>query len=434
MKLRAEKPLYGGDSLARVPTDDTSGLAGKAVFLPQTLPGELVEATLEQDRRSYSTARVDAILESAPSRITPNCEYYSRCGGCHYQHASYDMQLAMKRDILLETLERAHLSELPEIAIRSAEPWAYRNRVRLHIGHGPKPTLTYREAGSHRDLAVDHCPVAAALLQRAIAISSRALEGSAALSASLSEVELFANAEETGLLVSLFGERPTRPNDVAWAFAQALRAEISAPVSVSVFRLHSKTRRTELLHMDGPPNLIYTVGDHRYQVSAGAFFQVNRFLVPALLETVVGDHEGAVAWDLYAGVGLFSQALSRRFANVVAVESSPLATADLAHNLVGAGHRRIVQDTRRFLAAPGRAPAPNLVIVDPPRAGLGAEVTASLAALQPPQIVYVSCDPATLARDLRSLQPSGYRPAEITLIDLFPQTFHLETVVRLIRD
>lgn len=159
---------------------------------------------------------------------------------------------------------------------------------------------------------------------------------------------------------------------------------------------------------------------------------MNRYLVPKLLEEVVAGRQGALAWDLYAGVGLFAQALAQQFERVIAVESSPASMADLTRNLHGQGRKRITQDTLHFLKSPP-SQQPDLVVVDPPRAGLGAEVCQRLGAVQPPRIVYVSCDPATLARDLRTLQPSGYRPVALTLIDLFPQTFHLETVATLER-
>ena len=159
---------------------------------------------------------------------------------------------------------------------------------------------------------------------------------------------------------------------------------------------------------------------------------MNRYLVPTLLEEVIAQRSGSIAWDLYAGVGLFAQALAQRFEQIIAVESSPASTADLAHNLQGTGHKRIMQDTLRFLQSPPSA-RPDLVVLDPPRAGLGAEVCQRIAHIQPKQIVYVSCDPSTLARDLHTLQPSGYRPVALTLIDLFPQTFHLETVATLER-
>jgi 23S rRNA (uracil1939-C5)-methyltransferase len=428
MKLSMEKAVYGGASLARVPADGPPDLAGKAVFVPLTLPGELVEATIASDRRSYIKARLDSILEPSPARITPGCEYYGRCGGCHYQHADYATQLAMKRSILIETLERAHVSLPGDVRVLSADPWAYRNRIRLHV---TKTALSYREAASHRDLSVTHCPVAAPLLQAAIAAFNQLLQKQPSLSQSVSEVEFFTAADESALLVSLSTRLRKVPEQLPRSVADALLPALPVLQGVRTFFLDPGGRPQSSASW-GKPSLEYAVGPLRYQVSAGAFFQVNRYLIPMLLEEVVAQRNGNVAWDLYAGVGLFAQALAQRFEQVIAVESSPASTTDLARNLHGSGHKRITKDTLRFLQSPP-APAPDLVVVDPPRAGLGAEVCQRLSAVRPRQIVYVSCDPSTLARDLRTLQPSGYRPLAVTLIDLFPQTFHLETVVTLER-
>jgi 23S rRNA (uracil1939-C5)-methyltransferase len=432
MKLRMEKAIYGGASLAHVPADDPSELAGKTVFVPGALPGELVETTIATDRRSYITATLDSVLEPASTRITPGCEYYGRCGGCHYQHADYTAQLAMKRSILIETLERAHVVVPPEIRILSAGPWNYRNRIRLHVTRLPHPSLSYREAASHRDLPVTHCPVAAPILQHAIAAFNQLLLDKSALAQDFSEVEFFTTAEESALLISLFTSQRKSSEDLPQSIADALLPTLPQLTGVRTFSLDQKTRRTQPSAAWGQPSLNYTVGPLHYQVSAGAFFQVNRHLIPRLLDEVVSQRQGGIAWDLYAGVGLFAQALAQRFEQVIAVESSAASTADLGHNLYGSGHKRIAKDTLRFLQSPPTA-HPDLVVVDPPRAGLGAEVCRRLAAVEPRQIVYVSCDPSTLARDLRALQPSGYRPIPLTLIDLFPQTFHLETVATLER-
>jgi 23S rRNA (uracil1939-C5)-methyltransferase len=435
MKLRIEKAIYGGASLARIPSDAPADgppdLAGKAVFVPLALPGELVEATIAADRRSYITAILDSVLEPAPIRIAPGCEYYGRCGGCHYQHADYAAQLAMKRAILIETLQRAHVAVPSEIRIRSADPWAYRNRIRLHISRTPHAALSYREAASHRNLPVTHCPVAAPILQQSIAAFNQLLQQQSAVATTLSEVEFFTNADESALLASLFVQRNS-PDHLSRRVADALLPTLPALKGVHAFVLDPKTRRIQTSSAWGLPSLDYVVGARRYQVSAGAFFQVNRYLVPGLLDEVVSERQGALAWDLYAGVGLFAKALAERFERVIAVESSPGAMADLTRNLQGSGHKHISRDTLHFLKSPP-AQQPDLVIVDPPRAGLGAEVCQRLAAVQPRQIVYVSCDPSTLARDLRTLQPSGYRPVALTLIDLFPQTFHLETAATLER-
>jgi 23S rRNA (uracil1939-C5)-methyltransferase len=431
MKLRMEKAIYGGASLARVPADGPPDLAGKAVFVPFALPGELVEATIATDRRSYVTAALDSVLEPSTSRMTPGCEYYGRCGGCHYQHAEYATQLAMKRAILIETLERAHVPVPAEIRVLSADPWAYRNRVRLHVTRHPQPALSYREAASHRDLPVTHCPVAAPILQQAIAAFRPLLQQQPALATTLSEVEFFTAADESVLLATLFTQHKS-PEQLSRSVADALLPAIPALKGVRTVSLDPRTRRTAPSSAWGQSSLEYAVGPLRYQVSAGAFFQVNRHLVPRLREEVIAGRQGALAWDLYAGVGLFAQALAQQFEQVVAVESSPASAADLTRNLTGHGHKHIVKDTLQFLKSTPKA-RPDLVVVDPPRAGLGTEVCQRLAAVQPRQIVYVSCDPSTFARDLRTLQPSGYRLIALTLIDLFPQTFHLETVATLER-
>ena len=163
MKLRIEKAIYGGDGLARVPE-------GKTVFVPGTLPGELVEATIAADKRSFATGALDAVLELSPERVVPGCEYVPRCGGCQYQHANPGFQSQMKLDILKETLTRAHLPLPSEIESVAGPPWGYRNRIRLHVTGA---ALGYRLRGSHNLLRVTHCPIAAPLLEKAIAAVER---------------------------------------------------------------------------------------------------------------------------------------------------------------------------------------------------------------------------------------------------------------------
>jgi len=186
----------------------------------------------------------------------------------------------------------------------------------------------------------------------------------------------------------------------------------------------------------GAKSLAYRAAGFDYRVDHGAFFQVNRWLVDALVKRVAADHKGKLAWDLFAGVGLFARRLTANFARVVAVESAPAATAALEENLRGTGGTAVMSETLAFLRS-GRKPAhpefvrPDLIVVDPPRTGLGAESCALLAEIAAPVMVCVSCDPATLARDLRTLTGSGYLIESITLTDLFPQTFHMETVVQL---
>lgn len=440
MKLRMEKAIYGGAALGRAPADDAE-LAGKAVFVPLALPGELVEATIVSNRRGYITATLDSLLEPAGFRTRPGCEYYQRCGGCHYQHAEYAAQLEMKRAILAETLARAHVAAPAQIRTLAAEPWGYRNRIRLHVTQQPTPALCYREAASHRDLPVDHCPVAAPTLEQAIRSMTQLLEGRPEMARGLSEVEFFTNHDESALLLSLFAQPAVSQQNLG-RLCDALQQQLPTLRGARASGGDARPSAAHAASTWGEAAIPYSVGARSYQVNTGAFFQVNRWLIPALLEEVTAGRSGAVAWDLYAGVGLFAQALAQGFERVIAVESSPLSTTDLRRNLRGGDHECVAADTLQFLRSQTgrklRRGAPDLVVVDPPRAGLGAEVCALLAGAQPQQIVYVSCDPATLARDLRALQssalqPSGYRLAQLTLVDLFPQTFHLETVAVLER-
>ena len=190
MKLRIEKAIYGGDGLARIP-------AGKTVFIPGTLPGELVEATIATDRRSFATGKLDAVLEPSAERVAPGCEYFPRCGGCQYQHAGAAFQLQMKLDILKETLGRAHVAIQSEIASLAGPAWGYRNRIRLQAKGS---TLGYRQRQSHTLLPVTHCPIAAPVLEQAIAVVERV----AGLEDLCEEIEFFTNGEQDQLLISLW--------------------------------------------------------------------------------------------------------------------------------------------------------------------------------------------------------------------------------------
>jgi 23S rRNA (uracil1939-C5)-methyltransferase len=431
MKLRIEKAVYGGDGLARIPADQAAS-GGKTVFVPETLPGELVEASIATERRSFSTAKLDAILEPSPERVEPGCEYVPRCGGCQYQHASAACQLQMKLDILKETLTRAHLPVPAEIGTLTGVPWGYRNRIRLQVTKRAGFALGYHRRGSHDVLPVTHCPIAAPLLEQAVAEVNH-IGKEAALATLCDEVEFFTNNEQSQLLVSLWpGTRPNRQparlrEQALEGFAEQLHTQLPLLTGVGLFA------DGEMMHW-GQRSLTYTVSGHSYQASLGGFFQVNRFLLPGLLQSAVESspgekRSGRVAWDLYSGAGLFARALD--FENVIAVESAGFSADDLKHNLEGKAYRVVRSSTLDFLRSHKRGAAgakPELILLDPPRAGLGTEICTHLASIAAPAIVYVSCDPATLARDLQSLLQYGYSLQTIHLVDLFPQTFHVETV------
>ena len=415
-----EKPIYGGAFLAR--------LEGKAVFVPLTLPSEQVRICITQSKFGYATAEAEEILTASAERVAPACPHFGACGGCHYQHTGYETQLAFKQAILRETLMRGGVTVPGEIAELAAEPWAYRNRIRVAFDAAGNPG--YRGRRSHAVIPISECPIAAPLLIQA---AQAAAEVARQITPAIQPVEiaLFCDAGGTSLLASLFiaGARKVRFDK----FAQALHRQIPTLKGADLVVEGHAGQSPRTVAQWGASSLVYRAAGFDYRVDHGAFFQVNRWLVDALIEKVTDGYQGKLAWDLFAGVGLFARQLTASYDRVVAVESAPAATQALVDNLKGTAATAVRATILDFLRHNQNSDRPDLVVVDPPRTGLGAENCKLLAAIAPLALVYVSCDPATLARDLRTLLGSGYAIQSITLADLFPQTFHLETVVQLRR-
>jgi 23S rRNA (uracil1939-C5)-methyltransferase len=429
MKLQIEKAVYGGAGLAH----QTEGEgAGKAIFVPFTLPGESVEARLLEQKNAFGEASLLGVLNASEDRVPPRCAHFGQCGGCHYQHAAYPAQVQMKVAILQETLERVGLAALPAIETHTGEPWAYRNRIRLRIAElDATLRVGYNRRGSNDFLAIHECPISAPLVWHAAnTLLQIAAESSAParLLHGAVEVEFFTTGEEKKLQMALFVRKAQPGFEALCKRMQELVPQL-AGAGISLLPASDSRRRVQnprLLENWGADGLNYTVAGEGYWVSRGGFFQVNRFLVDELVRIVTAGRRGAVAWDLYAGVGLFSRVLARAFQQVVAVEA---AGHDLSMSFKGPGRRAVETTTVEFLRnAVVQREQPELIVMDPPRAGVGAEVCALLARISSSEIVYVSCDPVTLARDLRSLIAAGYNISEIHMADMFPQTFHLETV------
>jgi 23S rRNA (uracil1939-C5)-methyltransferase len=428
--VEIEKAIYGGASLAR--------LEGKAVFVPLTLPGEQARIRITQSKPGYATAEAEEIVRAAPERIVPGCPHFGVCGGCHYQHTGYETQLAFKQAILRETLMRGGVAVPDEIAVLAAEPWRYRNRIRLAFDAAGNPG--YRGRRSHAVIPVRECPIAAPLLLEAAQSFDQVARGFAS-QLRPTEIALFCDATETALLATVFTASPAklRFDELAQALHERIPALTGAELVIEggpIVKIPVQQQR--IIAQWGAGSLSYCVAGFDYRVDHGAFFQVNRWLVDALVECVTAGHDGKLAWDLFAGVGLFARQLAARFDRVVAVESAPAATAALEANLRGTTGSAIKAETLAFLKRNRTVDRPDLIVpdfivIDPPRTGLGAETCMLLGEIAAPAVVYVSCDPATLARDLRALIGSGYAIQSITLADLFPQTFHLETVVHLRR-
>jgi 23S rRNA (uracil1939-C5)-methyltransferase len=436
MQLRIEKLIYGGDGLARLPADERG--PGKTVFLPFVLEGEEVEAKVGEQKPGFVRASLERVVAASPHRVQPGCPYFQLCGGCHYQHTSYAHQLEIKAEILRETLRRTAKVELPcELQIHPSSTqggqgeWGYRNRIRLKVQTAPEFALGYYQLRSHKLLPVEKCPISSPLINRAMAaVWPRGRAGD--IPAAVRELEFFVDHADEVLLVGAYCEPRTSQQD-AEAAAEGLAGIMPDVKGAAVFELPPANQSVDpkRLAAFGKTTLVYGTLRASYRVSAGAFFQANRFLIDELVNTVLGDVSGQLALDLYAGVGLFSVPLKQRFAQVIAVEASQTSLADLRQN-VGQEVKAVRATTAQYLDQASGI-RPDLVVADPPRGGLGENVVRSLAKLSAPRMTYVSCDPSTLARDLRTLLGLGYRIDGTHLFDLFPQTYHIESVFHLVR-
>ncbi|MCU1272148.1 MAG: rRNA m(5)U939 methyltransferase [Acidobacteriaceae bacterium] len=430
MQLKIEKLIYGGDGLARLPADESG--PGKAVFVPFSIDGEQVEADIIEQKRGFARARPKRILDPSPDRVEPICPYFSRCGGCQYQHVRYTRQIEAKSAILLETLKRTAKIDLPcKLESHPSPEWNYRNRTRLKAQTGPDFALGYYKFRSHELLPIEQCPISSPLINRAIA-EILAAGRSGNVPTEVREIELFADHTNNRLLLEVYCQ-PGPARASAQQIAEKLAHILPEVAGVSVFEQLPANQIVEpqCVASFGETALVYETKLARYRVSAGAFFQVNRFLIDELVSIVTDVASGKLALDLYAGVGLFSTVLAKSFAQVIAVEASQTSHADLRHN-APQEVKAVLATTEQYL---GQASGirPDLVVVDPPRGGLGENVVRGLAKLDAPRVTYVSCDPSTLARDLRMLIGLGYGVSGAHLIDLFPQTYHIESVFHLAR-
>jgi 23S rRNA (uracil1939-C5)-methyltransferase len=386
------------------------------------------------------------------THTTPRCPHFGICGGCQHQELVYSEQLRIKRERLTQLLQDANVTTPAGIAVHSAEPYQYRNRIRLRIERiDGELHVGYNRPGTTDFLPITTCPIAApALWHTAEALLAAAADRDVLYwFNAAAEVEIFCDDTASRIQLTLFCTPRTKapptsqPGNFTAAFA-TLQANMPQGITLAGAAAEAFDPRTgptgRTLAEAGAPGLNYKVPVYAefaetYWITRGGFFQINRFLIDTLVHLVCNGRSGALAWDLYAGVGLFSRLLARSFTQVTAVESNPSAALDLRNSLarLGPQHVTIESTTLAFLErAVLQRDRPDLIVLDPPRAGAGIEACALLARIAPQQIVYVSCDPTTLARDLAALQPH-YRIAALNLLDLFPQTAHLETVAVLER-
>ena len=376
--------------------------------------------------------------EKLTQTVAPRCPHFGVCGGCQYQDVPYAEQLALKRNLLSETMTKAGVLRLPEVQTHSAETYEYRNRIRLRVERVDEAfRFGYNQRGGTTFLPIVTCPIASPVLWRT-AEAILALVGEFWLDAA-DEVELFCDSEEKRVQITLLCRRKVVAKLGTFALnMEALRKQCPWVVGAGAVAVDKHTGRVlRTIDSWGAEGLAYRVLDEVYWVTRGGFFQINRFLVPTLVDLVCNNRSGALAWDLFAGVGLFSRVLAKSFTQVTSVEANPVAATDLRNAMkkLGPQHRAVEATTLDFLErAIVDRERPDLIVLDPPRAGAGPEVCELLVRMAPREIVYVSCDPSTLARDLWSLTERGYRATAMHMLDLFPQTAHVETVVVLRRE
>ena len=380
--MTIEKLVAGGDGLARH--------QGVLLFVPRAAPGDRLRVRLVERRPDYGRAEIVELLAPGPGRRTPPCPYFERCGGCDLQHLEDSLQVRLKAGAVAETLERLAGVALPSLEVLAGEAWGYRLRTQLHVAPRPEPgggavAVGYHARGSHELVAVDRCPILVP-----------------ALEALLPE------------LPRLLGERPPRRLDLA----AGDRDEVtSAPVVPGLPHHEVET----------------AVGEAVYGYDARVFFQAHRGLLGALVERAVGGWEGEQAFDLFCGVGLFTVPLARHYGRVVAVEGDATAARYARRNARRNRAGNVAVVTRALESWVRELPAGAArVLVDPPRDGLARPLRRALRERPPARLTYVSCHPATLARDLRELD-AAFTVESLTALDLFPQTGHMETIAQLVR-
>lgn len=399
-----ERMTHGGYGLARV--------RGKPTFIPYSIAGETVDIRIEDDRGSHAFAAVNSIISRAAQRTLPRCPHFGpqACGGCQWQHIDYQAQLGFKREIVLEQLHRiGGIDSVPvNQVIPSALPWHYRTHATLRLAEG---LPAFVAADPTRLQIVDTCHI---------------------LREELLELLEQIRQEDTEHWQRMRLQVGSASQDRLLAITPVEGARIRRPrVIRASFGILDRNGQYEALH--GADHVHYTVSGHTFRCSAGSFFQVNLPQAEALADQVriwLKQIQPRHVLDLYCGVGLFTIFAAECCGAVTAVELSPTAVRDAHHNLRQYAHVTIIQGALERVINRLQGPF-DAAIVDPPRVGLRKEALSGLIKLAPKHILYVSCDPTTLARDCKTLVSAGYELLQVQPLDMFPQTFHIECIARL---
>jgi len=402
IQVQISAMAHGGEAVARH--------GGKVVFVPYVLPGEEVLVELTEEKANYSRGRAVEVIAPSPDRVEARCPHFGTCGGCQWQHIAYERQLTLREEILRSQLTRiAHLADPPVRATLAAEnPWCYRNHVQLHLDEDGRPG--FLDAQRHIVVPIQECHTMHPLLWDLF--SSLEIDFP-----DLERVSLRAGTSTGERLLILETAGDVAPG-----------VEVDLPISC-VLLLPDGTPVTYV----GESHVTETVFGRSLRISATSFFQVNTSQVEQLLAAVTrtanlqGDE---VLLDLYCGVGTFGLNLADKVAKVIGIDTSDSAIEDARYNSQGTTNVRFLQGTVEELL-PSLEESIDLAIVDPPRQGLSKSALAALVGHAPRKVIYVSSDPATLARDIDRMVQSGYELLEVQPVDMLPQTYYLETVALL---
>ena len=392
IEVTTERLAYGGDAVARY--------QGLTVFVQGAAPNEQVRVRIIESKKNHARAVVEEILVPSPVRREPPCRYFGDCGGCQLQHLTYTAQLEAKQNFIRDALNRiGHLGWTDEIAMRSAAEFGYRSRAQLKIEGGRQKRIGYFRAASHSVCDVEDCPILLPQLNNMLhTVRSLIKEDEHQIPDNLTEIEIAAGTDTI-------------------AVEPAIDSRLQTPDS----------------------KLSTVVAGVTYQYRPSSFFQVNALLLDEFVREATAGVSGNFAIDLFAGVGLFSIQLSRQFQSVIGIEANKEAV-EYARENAAINRANNVQFIReradiwlREFAQRHKGQAPELLLLDPPRSG-AAECLEAITLLKPQHIHYVSCDPTTLARDLKPLMADDYKLNRVVGFDLFPQTYHVETIAFLSRE
>lgn len=426
--LAVEAMAHGGAALGR--------LDGRVGLIDYAIPGEEVRAAVRRAKRDYFEGEAVEVLRAAPERVAPPCPYFGACGGCQWQHIDYAAQLDFKRAVVEEQLRRIGHLDLPVAALHSDGPWGYRHSAAIALGH----VAGFRARRSRWEIEIERClishPAISALLADLNELIARGavanFRGKVWLEVKVVHPE--GREDLPAIQAVLKGIAGIEP-DGDPALGALLERVAALP---GVHSLAYRRPRGETVPVKGPLMSPVVVAGHAYWLPAGSFFQTNLALLPELLARVAAlaaPYEGGAVADLYCGVGLFALWLARawRGGMVVGVEVDPLAieAAEATARDWGLANVRFV--ARPAERAMGELPRLDLAIVDPPRSGLEEKLLRALIEHAPRGFIYVSCEPATLARDLAILVEGGYTVHTVECFDFFPQTYHVESLAFLTR-